>query len=144
MESFLLSSTNTLRSSPWTVAFVFLFTLVVIKYIYRVTFHPLARYVCRVSGSTRNLADEIIIRFPGPAWGALSSIYAMSFDLPKKTSYIKKFPAWHDKYGPIIRIMPNHLHIRDVSAYNQVYKVASEYNKDITVRISLSSFWRAR
>lgn len=57
----------------------------------------------------------------------------MYHDLPIRTSYIKQFPAWHDKYGPVIRIEPNHLHIRDIEAYNQVYKMGTKFNKDPSI-----------
>lgn len=69
-------------------------------------------------------------RFSGPKWAAMSSLYAMSHDLPTKTSYIKEFPALHDKYGPIIRIEPNHLHVRDIDAYNQVFRMGTPFAKD--------------
>lgn len=81
------------------------------RWIYRLTLHPLAK-------------------FPGPKLAAISSAYAMSWDLPVPTSYIKNFPAWHDKYGPIIRIEPNHLHIRDVDAYNEVFKIGTKFDRD--------------
>jgi hypothetical protein len=79
--------------------------------IYRITFHPLAK-------------------FPGPPLAGLSSIYAMLWDFPLETSYSKNFATWHDQYGPIIRIEPNHLHIRDMEAYNQVFKVGTKFNRD--------------
>ncbi|KAM0798613.1 hypothetical protein BDR22DRAFT_891019 [Usnea florida] len=77
------------------------FTLcLVAKYVYRVTFHPLAK-------------------FPGPRLAALTSLYGASYDLHPDHSYCKHLPALHDKYGPIIRAWPNQLHIRDMEAYNQ-------------------------
>lgn len=85
--------------------------LVVARWIYRITLHPLAK-------------------FPGPKLAAMTSMYAMSYDLPLKTSYIKQFSAWHKKYGPIIRIEPNHLHILDMDAYNQVFKMGTKFNRD--------------
>ena len=81
------------------------------KCIYRVTFHPLAK-------------------FPGPPLAGFSSLYAMSWDLPVETSYSDNFAKWHDEYGPVIRIEPNHLHIRDMEAYNQVFKVGTKFNRD--------------
>jgi cytochrome P450 len=85
--------------------------LIAVRCIYRLTLHPLAR-------------------FPGPKLAGLSSIYAMIWDLPVSTSYIKNFGKWHDQYGPIIRIMPNQLHIRDMDAYNQVFKSGTKFSKD--------------
>lgn len=71
-----------------------------------------------------------VIRFPGPRLAAMSSVYAMYHDIPHGSSYIKKFPQWHDIYGPIIRIEPNHLHIRDIDAYSQIFCIGTKYNKD--------------
>lgn len=84
---------------------------VVARCIYRVTLHPLAK-------------------FPGPPLAGFSRLYAMSWDFPALTSYSKNFAQWHDKYGPIIRIEPNHLHIRDMDAYNEVFKVGTKFNRD--------------
>lgn len=98
----LLTSTN-------IIATALLF--IVARWIYRVTLHPLAK-------------------FPGPKMAAMTSMYAMSYDLPLKTSYIKQFSKWHKQYGPIIRIEPNHLHILDMDAYNSVFKVGTKFNRD--------------
>lgn len=68
--------------------------------IYRITFHPLAG-------------------FPGPKLAAITSMYGGWYDLRFAPSYCKQLPALHDKYGPIVRILPNQLHIRDMQAYNQ-------------------------
>jgi hypothetical protein len=81
------------------------------KCIYRVTLHPLTQ-------------------FPGPPLAGLSSLYAMSWDFPVETSYSENFAKWHDQYGPVIRIEPNHLHIRDMAAYNQVFKVGTKFNRN--------------
>ena len=51
-----------------------------VKYIYRITFHPLAA-------------------FPGPKLAALTKLYAASYDLHPKRSFCKDFAALHDKYG---------------------------------------------
>ena len=59
------------------------------KYIYRITFHPLAA-------------------FPGPKLAALTSLYAATYDLHPKRSYCKDFAALHDRYGLTIVLAPNH------------------------------------
>ena len=50
------------------------------KYIYRLTFHPLAR-------------------FPGPKLAAATSLYGAFYDLRPTTSYVKEFSRLHDRYG---------------------------------------------
>ncbi|KAM0802103.1 cytochrome P450 [Usnea florida] len=79
--------------------------------VYRLTLHPLAR-------------------FPGPRLAAVTSLYGASFDLRKNSCYVKIIADLHDKYGPIVRIYPNQLHINDIDAYNQVYKVGTKFRKD--------------
>jgi hypothetical protein len=55
---------------------------VVLRSIYRLTLHPLAK-------------------FPGPKLAAVTSLYGASYDLPKNSSYVKVMPALHDKYGSL-------------------------------------------
>ena len=66
---------------PVTILLVLL-VYVVLRSIYRLTLHPLAK-------------------FPGPKLAAVSSMYGASYDLPKNSSYVKMMPALHDKYGSL-------------------------------------------
>ncbi|KIX97850.1 uncharacterized protein Z520_06628 [Fonsecaea multimorphosa CBS 102226] len=70
----------------------------ILKIIYRLTLHPLAR-------------------FPGPKLAAITNLYAVNHDLITKDSLVKHLKALHDKYGPIVRVRPNELHIFDWDAY---------------------------
>jgi len=72
--------------------------VLIIRAIYRITFHPLAR-------------------FPGPKLAAITSLWAASYDLSKQDSLIKHLHALHDQYGPIVRVRPNELHIFDWEAH---------------------------
>ncbi|EXJ65821.1 uncharacterized protein A1O5_11062 [Cladophialophora psammophila CBS 110553] len=80
----------------------------VVRAVYRITFHPLAK-------------------FPGPKLAGMSSLYQAWFDLRSSTSYIKQFHAFHKRYGPIVRITPNQLHIFDMAAYNEIFKIGTRY-----------------
>jgi len=62
--------------------FLLLFVFLISRAIYRLTFHPLAR-------------------FPGPKLAALTSMYGASFDLAKHSSYVKKMPEFHNIYGSL-------------------------------------------
>ena len=59
------------------------------KYIYRLTWHPLAK-------------------FPGPRLAAASNLYGAFFDLTGNPSYIKTFPALHDIYGECYFLCNHH------------------------------------
>ena len=52
-----------------------------LKYIYRLTLHPLAQ-------------------FPGPRLAAATNLYGAYIDLGTSKSYVKSFPALHERYGP--------------------------------------------
>jgi hypothetical protein len=66
---------------PVTISLAFL-VYVVLRSIYRLTLHPLAK-------------------FPGPKLAAVTSLYGASYDMPKNSSYVKMMPALHDKYGSL-------------------------------------------
>ncbi|OAL36555.1 hypothetical protein AYO20_04171 [Fonsecaea nubica] len=90
----------------WAVALVISF--VVVRAVHRITLHPLAK-------------------FPGPKLAGMTSLYQAWYDLRPSTSYIKHFPALHERYGPIVRITPNQLHIFDMAAYNEIFKPGTRY-----------------
>ena len=78
--------------------------------IYRLYLHPLAK-------------------FPGPKLAATTQYWTGLYDLPVHSSLVKHLPALHDKYGPIIRIGPNRLHIRDVDSWHQIFRPGSKFEK---------------
>ncbi|KAF6227140.1 hypothetical protein HO133_008582 [Letharia lupina] len=82
------------------------------KIVYRLTLHPLAA-------------------FPGPKLAAITNLYGAFFDLSSSSSpYVKILPAFHAKYGPIVRAWPNQLHIHDIDAYNQIFKAGTKFSKE--------------
>lgn len=71
---------NTVLDNAWVIIALGVFLAVSCKYVYRLTFHPLAK-------------------FPGPKFAAATNLYGAFFDLRSSSSYVKSFPALHERYG---------------------------------------------
>lgn len=81
------------------IAFLCYYTALI---TYRIFFHPLAK-------------------FPGPKLAAASLWYEFYYDVVLRGQFIWKIQEWHEKYGPIIRINPDELHILDHEYYDEIY-----------------------
>ncbi|ORX95133.1 cytochrome P450 [Clohesyomyces aquaticus] len=97
--------------SVQSIAYTFLafIAFIVFRTIYRLYFHPLAR-------------------FPGPKFAAATTLYNAYYDI-LDSGLIKRLPDMHKKYGPIIRIQPNEIHVSDIEAYNQIFKVGAPFDR---------------
>ncbi|KAE8359938.1 cytochrome P450 [Aspergillus caelatus] len=60
-------------------------------------------------------------KFPGPKLAAISHLYEFYYDVIKGGTYVEKINRMHCAYGPIIRINPRELHIKDPSYYDHIY-----------------------
>ncbi|KAJ5345239.1 hypothetical protein N7452_003243 [Penicillium brevicompactum] len=70
--------------------------------IYRLYFHPLSK-------------------FPGPKLAAITSLYEFYFNVAKGGRYFWEIERMHEKYGPIVRISPQEVHISDPYYYTETY-----------------------
>ncbi|EAW12902.1 cytochrome P450 [Aspergillus clavatus NRRL 1] len=70
--------------------------------VYRLFLHPLSR-------------------FPGPKLAAISSLPEFYHDVLRGGRYIWEIERMHEKYGPIVRINPRQLHIKDPCFYDEIY-----------------------
>ncbi|RHZ43927.1 cytochrome P450 [Aspergillus thermomutatus] len=83
-------------------ALIAVFSFLVVRSIYRLYFHPLSA-------------------FPGPRLAAISHLYEFYYDVIKGGQFLFQIEQMHQRYGPIVRINPRELHIKDPSYYNAIY-----------------------
>ncbi|EMD96233.1 hypothetical protein COCC4DRAFT_19072 [Bipolaris maydis ATCC 48331] len=62
-----------------------------------------------------------ISKFPGPKIAAATFWYELYYDVIHKGQYFHKIEEMHEKYGPIVRINPHELSIRDPDYYDELY-----------------------
>ncbi|KAK4501507.1 hypothetical protein PRZ48_007316 [Zasmidium cellare] len=92
-------------SNVWTIAAyaaVFLISCKAVVYIQRLFFHPLSK-------------------FPGPKIMAASRIYEFYYDSYQHGRLWRQLPELHKKYGPIIRMGPDEIHIQDSEYFDYLF-----------------------
>ncbi|KAJ5491962.1 Cytochrome P450 [Penicillium expansum] len=80
--------------------------LLALRTVYHLYFHPLSR-------------------FPGPKLAAATFLYEFYYDVIKSGMYIWEIERMHEKYGPIVRINPREIHIKDSAYYDEIHASAS-------------------
>ena len=70
--------------------------------IYPLFFHPLSK-------------------FPGPKIAASTLWYEHYYDVLLEGKWVWKIKEMHEMYGPIVRINPHELHIKDPEFYQEIY-----------------------
>ncbi|KAE8421134.1 cytochrome P450 [Aspergillus pseudocaelatus] len=62
-----------------------------------------------------------LAKFPGPTLAALTGWYEVFFDVLLGGQFMWEIERLHGKFGPIVRINPHELHIKDPDYYNTLY-----------------------
>ncbi|CAG8196161.1 unnamed protein product [Penicillium salamii] len=92
--------------------------LLVLRTVYHLYFHPLSK-------------------FPGPRLAAATFLYEFYYDVWKGGMYIWEVERMHEKYGPIVRINPRELHIKDPSYYDEIHAGSSrKRSKDVQYSVA--------
>ncbi|KAF7511511.1 hypothetical protein GJ744_004099 [Endocarpon pusillum] len=62
-----------------------------------------------------------IAQFPGSKWAALTLWYEFYFEIIKRGKYFQEIERMHSVYGPIVRISPYEIHVKDPDWYDELY-----------------------
>lgn len=72
------------------------------KVIYRLYLHPLTG-------------------FPGPKLAAATYLYGAYYDVVQEAQFVFHLNALHDRYGPVVRISPGEIHVRDSAFFDALH-----------------------
>ncbi|PCG88260.1 Cytochrome P450, E-class, group I [Penicillium occitanis (nom. inval.)] len=70
-----------------------------------------------------------LARFPGPKYAAISRWHEFYLDVYKQGHFIFWIEEQHKKYGPIVRITPDELHILDADFWETLFTKAGRVDK---------------
>ncbi|KAK0613232.1 cytochrome P450 [Immersiella caudata] len=94
--------------AAFAAAYLLYWTAVI---IYRLTFHPLAKY-------------------PGPLLCRIGWFYQTYFEAILGGRMLERLPMLHEKYGPVVRINPGEVHIKDPVVFHEIFKHNTKFVKD--------------
>ncbi|OGM48078.1 hypothetical protein ABOM_002892 [Aspergillus bombycis] len=83
-----------------------------------------AAFIYTVGGLIYRLYFSPIAHFPGPKIAAATHLYGFYYDAIRGGQYVWKVAQMHQKYGPVVRINPNEIHISDPDYYAVLYASA--------------------
>ncbi|RAO73882.1 uncharacterized protein BHQ10_009894 [Talaromyces amestolkiae] len=78
------------------------------------------------AGAIRRLYFHPLAHIPGPRLAALTWWYEFYYDVVQPGQYVFHIQKLHKKYGPIIRITPDELHVNDIGFLDSVYAPSSK------------------
>lgn len=94
-----------------TTTFALLAASLVYQVVYRLYIHPLAKV-------------------PGPRLAAATHLYEFYYDAVLQGSYVFQLEELHKKYGPVVRINPREVHIKDSDFFDEFYGSSRKLDKD--------------
>ncbi|KAF2969443.1 hypothetical protein GQX73_g4102 [Xylaria multiplex] len=74
--------------------------------------------------------------FPGPVLAKITHWYEFYYNVLHVGKYYEKVRELHDKYGPVVRITPEEIHIMELSAYNEIFVFGAVRKTDSYLRSS--------
>ncbi|OAL26401.1 hypothetical protein AYO22_04319 [Fonsecaea multimorphosa] len=82
-----------------------------------------------VSLAVNRLYLSPLAKFPGPKGAALSRWYEFYYEVVLKGQYSQRIDEMHRQYGPVVRVAPDELHIKDSDFFDELYVKVPLVNK---------------
>ncbi|KAM7210371.1 putative cytochrome P450 E-class, group I [Rhypophila decipiens] len=92
--------------------------------LYRRCFHPLSKV-------------------PGPFLWSISTLPIFYHQGLREGQLMHVLPGLHAKYGPVVRISPNEVHLSDPEAYDKIHNIGTKFYKDPSFYSPLDGVLRA-
>lgn len=81
----------------------------------------LASFIYIIALAVYRLFLSPLAKFPGPSLAIATGWYEFYYDFIKDGKYLWEIEKMHERYGPIVRINANEIHIHDPEFYDQLY-----------------------
>ncbi|PVI01276.1 cytochrome P450 [Periconia macrospinosa] len=62
-----------------------------------------------------------VAHFPGPFLARTTHWYEFYYNYVRTGMYYKKIAEFHEKYGPVVRVTPEEIHVRDSTMYQDLF-----------------------
>ncbi|KAI1427558.1 cytochrome P450 [Xylaria sp. FL1777] len=73
---------------------------------------------------------------PGPFLAKVTHWYEFYYNVVHTGKYYERIRELHDKYGPVVRVTPEEIHVMEASAYNEIFVVGAVRKTDSYPRFS--------
>jgi len=83
-----------------------------------------------------------LAKFPGPRLAAATRLYEAYFQIIKGGTFTWHINDLHDQYGPVVRITPWEIHIKDPHYYNTVYAGLGKHRNNSIISHQSHRPWR--
>ncbi|KAI9830709.1 MAG: hypothetical protein M1826_004538 [Phylliscum demangeonii] len=98
----------------------------------------ISSFVVYLAGAALWLLCAIVYRrylhpaasIPGPFLASITHLYSFYYSHICNGRFYLQIEKLHQRYGPVVRIAPNEVHLSDARHYDTIYHVGSKYGKD--------------
>ncbi|KAH0566183.1 hypothetical protein GP486_000415 [Trichoglossum hirsutum] len=98
---------------------------------YILQYLPTLVVICLTGAIVYRLYLHPLAHIPGPRLAAATDLYGFYFNVISGGGgrFFLQIEKLHQKYGPVVRIAPNEIHLSDPENYDRIYHIGAKYYK---------------